>query len=449
MGSATAPRCLRGGSLASLPPAMLQPLPIALGTRTFWVADDPQLFFLEPAQRRQHLYVVGKTGLGKTTLLRNMILQDLWNGSGVGLLDPHGDLAEEILDMIPSERTEEVLYFDPGDLSYPVGLNLLTRVPPDEEHLAVSGVVSAMKGLWGDSWGPRLEYILGHSLAALLDAGGFSLLALPRLLTDDPFRERVAERLKDPVVRAFFTREYPSWDRRFRAEAIAPIENKVGRLLASAPLRNILAQVRNRFDFDFFLSRGRIFIANLSKGSLGEDKANLMGSLLASQFALAALRRARLPEAERTPFYLYIDEFQSFTTDAFRTILAEARKYGLSLTLAHQYLDQLTPEMQRAVFGNVGTLVAFRVGERDAETLEAEFGGSMKRGNLVSLREHEIAVRLLDQGTPREPFRGMTLPPIQSPHQGRREIIRRRSREKYAVPRAKVEAKIERWLRAA
>jgi len=428
---------------------MPQELPLALGTRTFWVSDDPKLFFLTPAERRQHLYVVGKTGLGKTTLLRNLILQDLANGSGVGLLDPHGDLAEEILDSIPRSRTEEVVYFNPGDLAYPVGLNLLARVPKDEEHLAVSGIVSAMKGLWGDSWGPRLEYILSHALSALQDVGSVSILALPRLLTDERFRERVTRRIRDPVPRAFFEREYASWDHRFRNEAIAPILNKVGRLLSSAPLRNILAQVEARFDFDFTLNRGRIFIANLSKGALGEDKANLLGSLLTSQFALAALRRARLPEADRTPFYLYVDEFQSFTTDAFLSILAEARKYGLALTLAHQYLDQLAPEMQRAIFGNVGSLLAFRVGERDAELLEAEFGGSIKSGVLVNLRRHEVAVKLQSQGLPREPFRGMTLPPIQTSVSGRREIVRQRSREKYARPRATVEAKIERWLEAA
>jgi hypothetical protein len=422
--------------------------PIAIGTRTYWVSDEEKLVLLAPEDRAQHLYVIGKTGLGKSTLLRNLILQDLYAGRGVGLLDPHGDLAREVLDAIPKERTNDVLYFNPGDLARPVGLTLLPRVPPDAAHLVVSGVLSAFRGIWGSSWGPRLEYILGHALAALLDHGGLTILALPRLLSDDTFRERVAAKVKDPVVRAIWRDEYAGYERRFRLEAIAPLQNKVGRLLANSPMRNILCQVGSRFDAGFLMDRSRITIADLAKGVVGENHARLLGALLLSQFQWAAMARSGNPEDPRTPFYLYIDEFQSFATEALASILAEARKYGLALTLAHQYLDQLTDEIRQSVFGNAGNLIAFRVGQADARSLEDELGGDVKMGNLVSLGKHEIYARLLEHGRAIEPFRGRTLPTIQGMASGRREAVIRRSRERYGRPREEVEAKIERWLGA-
>jgi hypothetical protein len=420
--------------------------PIAIGTRTYWVSPEEKLVLLHPEDRAQHLYIVGKTGLGKSTLLRNLILQDLYAGRGVGLLDPHGDLAREVLDAIPKGRTNEVLYFNPGDLAHPVGLNLLPRVPRDAEHLVVAGILSAFRGIWGGSWGPRLEYILGHALAALLDHGGLTILALPLLLTDDKFRDRITARVRDPVVRAFWRDEYARYERRFRLEAIAPIQNKVGRLLANAPMRNILGQGKSRFDAGFLMDRGRIMIANLSKGVIGEDQSRLLGALLLSQFQWAAMQRSVDPEALRTPFYLYIDEFQSFATEALTSILAEARKYGLALILAHQYLDQLTDEIRQSVFGNIGNLIAFRVGLADARLLEDELAGDVKMGNLVSLGKHEIYARLLDQGRMREPFRGKTLPPVRGTSTGQREAVIRKSRERYGRPRAEVEGKIERWL---
>jgi hypothetical protein len=420
--------------------------PIAIGTRTYWVSDEEKLVLLAPEDRAQHLYIVGKTGLGKSTLLRNLILQDLYAGRGVGLLDPHGDLAREVLDAVPRERTGEVLYFNPGDLARPVGLNLLPKVPQDAEHLVVSGVLSAFRGIWGSSWGPRLEYILGHALAALLDHGNLTILALPRLLSDDRFRERVSAKIRDPVVRAFWRDEYARYERRFRLEAIAPLQNKIGRLLANAPMRNILGQPRNRFDAAFLMDRGRIMIADLAKGVIGEDYSRLLGALLLSQFQWAAMQRSGNPEGSRTPFYLYIDEFQSFATDALTSILAEARKYGLALILAHQYLDQLTDEIRQSVFGNIGNLIAFRVGQADARILEDELGGDVKMGNLVSLGKYEIYARLLDHGRMREPFRGRTLSPIRGTVTGRREAVIRQSQERYGRPRKEVEAKIGRWL---
>lgn len=433
----------KGGAAPSIP---MDQTPLCIGTRTYWVSDEPHLVLLSPQDRAQHLYVVGKTGLGKSTLLRNLILQDLYANRGVGLLDPHGDLAREVLDAIPRGRTNEVVHFSPGDLERPVGLNLLPRVPRDEAHLVVSGLLAAFRGIWGASWGPRLEYILGHALAALVGHGGFTLLALPRLLEDDAFRERVAAKVADPVVRAFWRDEYARYDRRFRLEAIAPIQNKIGRLLANAPLRNVLCQPGRRFDAGFLMDRSRILVADLGKGVVGEDSARLLGALLLSEFHWAAMRRARSPEAPRVPFYLYIDEFQSFATEALATILAEARKYGLALVIAHQYLDQLGEEIRRSVFGNVGNLLAFRVGQADARILAEEIGGDVGVASLVSLGNHEFFARFLDRGRAQEPFRGRTLPPVRATSAGRRETVTRRSRERYGRSRAAVERRIERWF---
>lgn len=419
--------------------------PVCIGTRTHWISDERKLVLLWPEDRAQHLYVVGKTGLGKSTLLRNLIIQDLHAGRGVGLLDPHGDLAREVLEHVPRSRANEVVFFNPADLGWPVGLNILPRVLPDEAHLVVSGVLAAFRGIWGDSWGPRLEYILGHALAALLDRG-LTLLALPRLLHDDTFREKVAAKVRDPVVRAFWQEEFAGYERRFRLEAIAPIENKVGRLLANAPMRNILCQPRSRFDVGFLIDRGRILIADLSKGAVGDDHSRLLGALLLSHFEWAAMRRLGRPEAPRTPFYLYVDEFQRFATGALPSMLAEARKTGLALTLANQYLDQLTDEIRQAVFGNAGNLIAFRVGRADARILEEEFGGAVKMGHLVSLGKHEIYARLLDHGWLREPFRGRTLPPIGATGVARPSAITEGSRGRYGVARFELEARINRAL---
>lgn len=327
--------------------------PIIIGERHGW--GDAQPFGISAVDQRQHLYVIGKTGSGKTTLLRNMIVQHIGLGHGVGLIDPHGDLAEELLHHIPPHRADHLVYFNPGDIEYPIGLNLLTNVAPDDRHLVASGVVSAFKGIWHDSWGPRLEYILYNAVAALLDCPNTSLLGVNRMLTDDKYRSWVICQIKDPFIRAFWAEEYAGYDPRFQREAIAPIQNKIGQFLLNPVIRNILGQVKTKVSIPFVMDNGRLFVANLSKGQLGHDKANLLGSLLVTHFQLAAMARANRPESERRDFALVIDEFQNFSTDVFASILAEARKYRLCLTLSHQYIDQLTLPVRQAVFGNVGT----------------------------------------------------------------------------------------------
>ncbi len=353
---------------------MSDPYQTFIGHRQGWGSEV--LFGIKNVGHRQHVYTIGKTGSGKTTLLRNLLIQHIEAGHGVGLIDPHGDLAEELLNHIPSSRTRDVVYFNPSDLEYPIGINLLANVPPDSRHLIASGIVAAFKSIWRDSWGPRMEYILYNSLAALLDCENVTLLGVTRLLTDSTFRARVIRQIRDPFVKNFWQEEYENYDERFRREAISPIQNKLGQFLMNPPIRNILGQVKSKIDFSFMMDNRRIFIANLSKGKLGADKANLLGSLLTTQFQLAAMARSDVPEKERQDFFLFIDEFQNFATDAFASILSEARKYRLCLTLSHQYIDQLPLEIRQAVFGNVGTLISFRVGNGDAEVLQKEFGNN-------------------------------------------------------------------------
>ncbi len=414
-----------------------------IGTREIWGGLHP--VGLSLSDRRQHLYLIGKTGSGKTTLLRNLIVQHLAAGHGVALIDPHGDLAEELLDCIPPHRADDLVYFNPGDLDFPIGLNLIANVTPDDRHLVASGIVGAFKSIWRDSWGPRLEYILYNAIAALLDCPNTSLLGVNRMLTDADYRRRIVAKVRDPFVRAFWTDEYEQYDPRFQREAIAPIQNKLGQFLLNPVVRNILGQVRTKVSIPFMMNTGRIFIANLSKGKLGADKANLLGSLLTTQFQLGAMARVNQPESERRDFFLFLDEFHNFTTDAFTSILSEARKYRLCLALAHQYIEQVPLPVRSAVFGNVGSLISFRVGNSDAEVLQREFGKSYAMETFVGLDRFQVIARLSQDGQTREPFWAQTLPPIE--HQvGRRKKLIARSREKYAAPRADVEAKIERWL---
>lgn len=410
-----------------------------------FTGGSERVFGLGQEDRRHHLYVIGKTGTGKTTLLRNLIIQDIEAGRGVGVIDPHGDLAHDLLDHIPRHRTEDVVFFNPADMEYPIGFNLVGSVPPDSRHLVASGIVSVFKSIWPDSWGPRLEYILYAAVAALLDCENVSLLGVQRMLSDARYRAWVVKQIKDPVVLSFWVNEFAGYDKRFLQEAIAPIQNKVGQMLMSPHLRNILGQARSRIDARFMMDRGRIFIADMSKGKLGADKSNLMGALLVTQFQLAAMSRADIPESERKDFFLYVDEFQSFASESFVSILSEARKYRLCLTLSHQYIGQVRPETQNAVFGNVGSLISFRVGQQDADVLEREFGNSLVSRQFVELGNHEVCAKILSGGQYGEPFSGRTLQPMGRRH-GRRQTIIRRSREKYGGKRGDIENRIKRWL---
>lgn len=411
---------------------------VFLGLQHGWGSENP--FGIPLRDRMQHVYVVGQTGTGKSTLLRNLILQDIEAGRGVGLIDPHGDLAQEVLDHIPSWRTDDVVYFDPSARD-PLALNLF-RATGQNWHLVASGIISAFRKIWGDSWGPRLEYILFATLAALLQCDNTSLLGVSRMLYDERYRRWVVRQVKDPAILSFWVNEFERYDSRFLQEVISPIQNKVGQLFLAPPLRHVLGQVGSKINFRFMMDRRRIFIANLSKGGIGESHSSLLGALLVASFEIAAVSRADRPPEQRQPFFLYVDEFHNCATDSFAGILSESRKYGLSLTLAHQYLGQLGEELTAAVFGNVGSLISFRVGEADASILERQFGGGYTRSHFTGLENFELCVRLLN----REPFLGKSLAPLVTSRR-RRRIVRRRSREKYCTRRELVEERIERWLR--
>lgn len=415
---------------------------VIIGERDGW--GKPQPFGISQADERQHIYIIGKTGSGKTTLLKSLILQHIMLGHGVGVIDPHGDLAEELLDLIPRHRSNDLCYFNPSDIEYPVAFNLLANVPKDDRHLVASGIVSTFKAIWHDSWGPRTEYLLYNAVAALLDCQNVSLLGINRMLTDEAYRRKIVSQIKDPFVRAFWAEEYSNYDERFMREAIAPIQNKAGQFLLNPIIRNILGQVKNKVNIPAIMDNGGVFIANLSKGRIGHDKANLLGSLLITQFQLGAMSRAKRPETNRRDFHLNVDEFQNFPTESFPSILSEARKYRFCLVLSHQYIDQLTPSIRQAVFGNVGTLISFRVGYTDAEILEKEFGKAFTASSFADLERFEAIVNLLEDGRNTEPFRAKTYSPL-SHHTGRRDTLISLSRNRFATNRIVVEEKLNRW----
>ncbi|MAX24219.1 MAG: hypothetical protein CMJ19_06920 [Phycisphaeraceae bacterium] len=416
---------------------------VYIGTRSAWGDDVPCA--LHQKDRRQHLYTIGQTGTGKSSLLCNLITQDIALGHGIGLIDPHGDLAEAVLANIPSHRVNDVVYFNPADTEYPIGLNLLENVPEEQRNLVASGIVATLKGIWPDFFGPRMEYILLSSILALLDCENTSILGIQRMLVDEKYRSWVLRQVTNPSVRAFWFGEFARYDKRFLAEAIAPIQNKIGQLVLAPTTRNILGQIKSGFDTRFIIDNKRIFIASLSKGRLGDDKANLLGAILLTLFQLSAMRRTDIPEHERNDFHLYIDEFQSFSTTSFVSILSEARKYRLCLTLSHQYIKQLPQSLQDGIFGNVGTLISLRVGQSDATVLSEQFGGGLVPRHFTDLGNHRACVKQLSGGEYGEPFFCDMYPPVDM-RCGKREQIIKTSRQRYGTKRDVVEERIERWM---
>ncbi len=324
-------------------------------------------------ERERHVFILGKSGSGKSTVLFNLVMQDIEAGEGVMLIDPHGDLAEAVADCIPKHRTHQVCYLDVTDTERPVGFNPLAGVPAERRALAASGIVSAFKHLWSDSWGPRLEHFLYNGIAALLESRGATLLDLPRLYTDEIFREHVVGNVSDPITLRFWRDEFAQYDARFRNEAAAPVLNKAGQFSASPNVRNIIGQITPKFDLSYAINHRQIVIVNLAKGAIGEQASNLLGSLLVSHLQLVAMSRSARPPAERVPFFVHVDEFQSFGTETFASLLSEARKFGAHFCIANQFTDQLMPSVRAAVIGNAGSLMVFRVGSTDAELLAPEF----------------------------------------------------------------------------
>lgn len=414
-----------------------------LGTTTRGLDLDAPVT-LSRDDRRRHLYVIGKTGTGKSTLLQSLIFSDLAAGGGLAFLDPHGDTARAIIKSTPRHRIPDIIYLDPADLAHPVGFNPLYSVAPDRRPLVAAHVVSTFKHIWADSWGPRLAYVLQNSVRLLLDSTGSTLLGLPSLLVNDRYRDRLLARCQDPQVRQFWTGELAEWGDAFKAEALSPLQNKIGALLASPVLRNILGQHRPTIDIPAIMNSGRVLIVNLSKGSLGPEPSFLLGALLSTAFAQAAEGRSSIPEEERRDFTLYADEFQNFATDSFSTILSEARKYRLSLVLSHQFLGQVPPLLRQAIFGNTGSLIACRVGALDAETLAPEVGIPSPSA-FTDLPNFHAWARLIRNGAPSDPVYLRLAPPIESEEDATETVIAR-SRGRYTRPRAKVEEEIARFI---
>src|SRR3989339_464172 len=331
--------------------------------------DQNQLFGIKRKDRRQHMYILGKSGTGKSGLMTNMVYQNIMNGEGVGVVDPHGELVETILSSIPPERIKDVVYFNPSDTDFHIGFNVLEIENPEHKHLVASGLMGIFTKIWANAWSARMEYILNNTILALLDTPGTTLLGIPRMLVDKDYRQKIISNLKDPVIKAFWVHEYEAWQDKFRNEAIAPIQNKVGQFLSTSIIRNIVGQSRSTIDIFKIMNEKKIFLVNVSKGRIGEDNSALLGAMIITKIQLSAMERVRVPEEEREDFYLHVDEFQNFATDSFANILSEARKYRLCLTVAHQYTEQLEEEVLSAVIGNVGSIITFRVGSTDAELL--------------------------------------------------------------------------------
>mgnify|MGYP001576488925 CR=1 FL=1 len=409
-----------------------------------------RIFGIKEKDRLQHMYVIGQTGTGKTTLLKNLAVQDIKTGQGLAVIDPHGEFVEDLLDSIPKERVGDTIYFNPVDSEYPIGFNILEVKNPEHKHLVASGLMAVFTKIWAGVWSARMEYILNNCVLALLDTPDSTLMGIPRLLVDKEYRKKIISNIKDPVVRAFWTTEYEAWEQKFRNEAIVPIQNKVGQFLATKMVRNIVGQSKSTLDIEDIIENRKILLVNVSKGLIGEDNSALLGAMLITKIQLTAMERIKVHKEERHPFFLYVDEFQNFATDAFATILSESRKYGLALIIAHQYIGQLITEtstrVRDAVFGNVGTMITFRVGATDAEFLEIQFAPELISQDFVNLSNYNVYLKLLVDGISSRPFSALTLPPI--PLESRasiKEIIIGASRKKYSRPVEAGEKEIESW----
>ncbi len=416
----------------------------AIGTTNF--RGVSMQFGIKTLDRRRHMYIIGKTGMGKSTLLENMIYADIQAGRGVAVVDPHGDLAETVLNFVPSRRTNDVIIVDPSDRDWPIAFNMLENIDPSLNTIVASGLVGIFKKIYADSWGPRLEHILRNVILSLLEYPNTTMLGIPRILQDSDFRRKVIRKIQDPLVKSFWLNEFEMMEPRQRIEAISPILNKVGQFLSSPIVRNILGQVNSKIDFRWAMDNKKIVVVNLSKGKIGEDNSSLLGAMIITKFQIDAMSRANIPEKDRVDFYLYVDEFQNFATDSFATILSEARKYKLNLTMANQYIAQMPEEVRDAVFGNVGTILSYQVGFDDAEYLSGQFAEEAMPNDLVNLSKFTAYMRLLIDGMPSKTFSLATNPPVQfEAEEDRKEKVIRLARERYCSPRVVVEDKIMRW----
>ena len=387
-------------------------------------------FGIKRDDRRKHVYIIGKTGTGKSTLIANKAINDMRNREGLCVIDPHGDLSEIILDYIPSFRLNDVVYLEPFDQTHPFWMNPLEVKNPVHKELIASGIVSIFSKLYAFSWGPRLEYILRNVILTLLEYPGSTLVMVPDLLADQNFRQKILNKVTDKILQNFWKNEYDKMHPRLKSEAISPIQNKVGQFVMSPTIRQILEHPNSTIDLEEIMNQGKILILNLSQGKLGEDNAALLGAMFITKIQLAAMNRVNIPEIKRRDFYLYVDEFQNFATTSFIKILSEARKYRLNIVLANQYIGQVEEGVQKAIFGNAGTLISFVIGAQDAHHLSREFGQLYKEEDLVNLGAYQIIIKLAIDNLTSFPFHGVTLPLPKSINQNKEKVIRL-SKERY------------------
>ena len=405
--------------------------------------NEQKKFGIKTDDRRRHMYLIGKTGMGKTVTMENMIIQDIERGKGVCVVDPHGDMVEKLINYIPEKRIKDVIYFDPTDMEFPVGFNVLQVKNPKYKHLVASGLMSVFTKIWENVWSARMEYILSNCIFALIEVQGSTLLDIQRMLSDKQFRENIVNQIKDPVIKGFWIQEFSNYSPQFRSEAVAPIQNKVGQFLSQSLIRNIVVQKKSTIDIEDIMNNSKILFLNLSKGKVGEDNSALLGAMLITKIQLSAMERANIPEEARKDFYLYVDEFQNFATESFADILSEARKYRLNLILAHQYLEQLSDEVKAAVLGNIGTMIVFRIGNTDAEILEKEFLPFFTLFDLVNLAKYNMYLRLMINGVASDPFSATSLPPESTGvNYGYGKEVLISSRKIYAKPVKEVEREI-------
>ncbi len=423
---------------------------------TYFAATDARgkyvPFGIKSKDRDRHMYVIGKTGMGKSTLLENMAIQDIRNGEGLAFIDPHGGTVERLLEYIPEDRVKDVVYFAPFDMEHPIAFNVMEDVGYDKRHLVVSGLMATFKKIWEDAWSARMEYILTNTLLALLEYPDATLLGVNRMYTDKTYRQKVVDNVKDPVVKDFWTKEFANYGDRYTQEATPAIQNKIGQFTGNPLIRNIIGQPKSSFDIRTMMDEKKILIINLSKGLVGETNMRLLGSMLTTRIFLGAMSRADLSAgnlAQHPNFYFYVDEFQNFANETFAEILSEARKYKLNLIIAHQYIEQMEEEVRDAVFGNVGTTVVFRVGPFDAEVLETIFMPKFTKEDIVALDKRQVYMTLMIDGVGSAPFSAVTIPPIEAPPASYKEQVIASSRSQFAVPRAGVENAIMEELTAS
>ncbi len=401
-------------------------------------------FGIRRADRRRHLYAVGKSGSGKSKLLELLIIQDIKDGKGFGVLDPHGDLIDNIMRYIPPERVDDVILFDPADTAFPIAFNPLESIDDAYKMQVTIGFLDIFKKVFGDNWTYRLEHVLRYTTLALLDSPNTTILSIMKMLTDKNYRQKIVSRIQDSVVKNFWVSEFAAWSEKFDSEAITPLLNKVGQLIATNMVRNMIGQPNTKFNLRDVMDKKKILLMKVSKGLLGEENSGLIGSMVITKLFQAAMSRADTPEEQREDFYFYVDEFQNFATDTFSEILSEARKYRLNLTIAHQYMGQLIPEVQKTVFGNVGSMVSFRVGADDAAVLEGEYTPVFKVRDIINLGVREFYTKMSVNGELREAFSGRTLsvPPVEN---DLTQLIIEKSRAKYCTPKADVEEMLQKW----